>query len=493
MHWLDWHADAFARAAAERKPVLLAITASWCYWCHEMDRTSYATPDIVALINERLVPVRVDSDRRPDINERYNLGGWPTTAFLTPGGEVLGGSTFLPPDRLRVLVGQVADAFASGGRELEARAEEARAAHLGARAAPLNVAVATIDDLDWFKQRLRAEFDPVEGGFGVEPKLPHAPALQLAIELFGAGRDAEWLATFTRSLDAMGWGGLYDQVDGGFFRYAATRDWSLPHTEKLLDDNAALLRVYLAGWQATDHRSYRDKAIDIIRYVHATLADRERGGFAGSQAADPDYYALASAEARRRHTAPEIDATVYTDANGAMAGAYLRAACLFDDSSLGDFAVETIERIVLAAYRPGDGLAHVVEPVRQVTGLLSDHVWMAEALLEAHEASGRLPFIEMAEELMRHCLRTMWDARGGGFYDRATGAAEEPIGLLRDSVKPLALNCQASRVLARIAAAADRADLADAARAALHSQAGSFRHLGLHAAPYALAVRAVLG
>ena len=99
--WQPWGGAAFARARDEQKPVLLSIAATWCSSCHEMDRTSYADPDIVALINERFVPVRVDADDRPDISERYGLGGWPTTAFLTPGGEILAGGTFVPPDRMR--------------------------------------------------------------------------------------------------------------------------------------------------------------------------------------------------------------------------------------------------------------------------------------------------------------------------------------------------------------------------------------------------------
>ena len=109
--WLPWSADAFARAARESKPVLLSITAAWCQACHEMDRTTYADPEVVALVRDRFVAVRVDTDRRPDINERYNLGGWPTTAFLTSSGDVIAGSTFLPADRMTAVLNRVADAL----------------------------------------------------------------------------------------------------------------------------------------------------------------------------------------------------------------------------------------------------------------------------------------------------------------------------------------------------------------------------------------------
>src|SRR5688500_10908193 len=111
--WQPWSSAAFARARAEGKPVLLSISATWCHSCHEMDRTSYADPFVATLINERFVPIRVDADDRPDISERYNLGGWPTTAFLTPEGQILAGGTFVPVERMPGVLAQVADAFAS--------------------------------------------------------------------------------------------------------------------------------------------------------------------------------------------------------------------------------------------------------------------------------------------------------------------------------------------------------------------------------------------
>src|SRR6187397_1565340 len=123
--WLPWGADAFARAAREGKPVLLSITAAWCRACHEMDSTTYADPAVAALVRDRFVPVRVDADRRPDINERYNLDGWPTTAFLTPSGEVLTGSTYVVPDQMARMLADVAAGMSTRYEDLMARAEAA--------------------------------------------------------------------------------------------------------------------------------------------------------------------------------------------------------------------------------------------------------------------------------------------------------------------------------------------------------------------------------
>ena len=113
VQWEEWGADAFARAARDGRPVLLSISAAWCRACHEMDRTTYADPEVAALVAARFVPVRVDADRRPDINERYNLGGWPTTAFLTAAGDVITGGTFVPVDRMRGVLERVSTAYGS--------------------------------------------------------------------------------------------------------------------------------------------------------------------------------------------------------------------------------------------------------------------------------------------------------------------------------------------------------------------------------------------
>ena len=111
VRWLPWSSEAFARARAEDRPVLLSIAASWCESCLDMDRTTYADPAVAALVNDRFVPIRVDADRRPDISDRYSLGGWPTTAFLTAEGEVIGGGTYVTVDRMPSVLERVADAL----------------------------------------------------------------------------------------------------------------------------------------------------------------------------------------------------------------------------------------------------------------------------------------------------------------------------------------------------------------------------------------------
>ncbi len=346
--WQPWGRAAFARARNERKPVLLSIATAWCGSCEKMDRTSYADPDIVALINDRFVPVRVDADDRPDISERYSLGGWPTTAFLTPAGEILTGGTFVPLDRMRGVLTRVADAVQHGQPERTAAAN-ARSLAVAATS-PLSEAELTT--------QIFALFDDDHGGFGDEPKFPFAAPIQLALELFAESHDASHERIVVAALDRMGWGGLYDSVDGGFFRYAATRDWQQPHVEKLLELNAVLTRLYLEAGEQLQVARFTERAADTLRYIQTWLADPVDGGWFGSQRADDAYYAAETPEARRLVPAPPVARSLYADSNAAMVSTALVAARVFSDDGLRQFAVKSLERILLACYRPGLGVAH---------------------------------------------------------------------------------------------------------------------------------------
>src|SRR5215469_15099640 len=128
--WMSWGTQAFDRARSEDKPILLSISAVWCHWCHVMDETSYSDPGVITAINDRFVPVRVDNDRRPDVNARYNMGGWPTTAFLAPDGTTLTGATYLPPQQMRRALEEIARFYAERKGEIAERAAELQASTL---------------------------------------------------------------------------------------------------------------------------------------------------------------------------------------------------------------------------------------------------------------------------------------------------------------------------------------------------------------------------
>jgi uncharacterized protein YyaL (SSP411 family) len=479
--WLPWSADAFSRAARERRPVLLSITAAWCQACHEMDRTTYADPEVAALVHDRFVAVRVDTDRRPDINERYNLGGWPTTAFLTADGDVITGGTFIAADRMVGVLGRVAAAFATGlgttgpAREARGPAEAADAAG-GEGGRPeveesasafgfggTNVAHAELD-IETLIESIFATFDEEHGGFGVEPKFPHTAPLHLAMALFRESGDARWRAIVERTLDAMANGGLWDARAGGFYRYSTARDWQLPHTEKLLETNAELLRAYAEAALVFSRQVDRDRCAAIAGFITEGLR-AEGGGYRGSDA----------------------DGMLYMDGNAKAAGALLGAATVLDDSALAREALASFERVILLCYKPGAGLAHYSDGVARVRGLLGDQIYTVGALIDAYDVSTLEPYKMMAEELTHVAVRELWDEAGGGFIDRPGHDAD--IGLLRTRRKPFVANAEAASMLARLERTSGNAGFHPRAEGALRAAAEQLAGQGPLAAYYVLGAR----
>jgi uncharacterized protein YyaL (SSP411 family) len=460
--WLPWSADAFARAAREGKPVLLSITAAWCQACHEMDRTTYADPGVAALVRDRFVAVRVDTDRRPDINERYNLGGWPTTAFLTPAGDVITGGTFVPADRMYGVLTRVVSAFETTSN-LSEPAREARG--------PAEVETEGLRDEDGRQANLIesvfSTFDHEHGGFGVEPKFPHTAPLHLAMALFRETGGERWRAIVERALDAMADGALWD-AKGGFYRYSTRRDWHLPHTEKLLETNAELLRAYAEAALVFERQVDRDRCAAIAGFITGTLR-AEAGGYRGSDA----------------------DGMMYMDGNAKAAGALLGAATVLDDSALAREALESFERVVLLCYKPAAGLAHYSDGVARVRGLLADQIYTAGAMLDAHDVSALEPYKMMAEELTRVAVRELWDEAGGGFFDRAPSDAD--IGLLRTGRKPFVVNAEAASMLARLERTTGVVEFHALAEGALRAASAQLAGQGPLAAHYVLAARQVSG
>ena len=465
--WLPWSADAFGRAAREGKPVLLSITAAWCQACHEMDRTTYADPDVAALVRERFVAVRVDTDRRPDINERYNLGGWPTTAFLTSDGNVITGGTFVPADRMTGVLMRVISALQTTG-VLSGPAREARGpAEAEGEGGETNGAHQELD-IETTIESVFATFDREHGGFGVEPKFPHTAPLHLAMALFRETGGERWRAIVELTLDAMADGALWDAKGGGFYRYSTRRDWQLPHTEKLLETNAELLRAYAEAALVFERQVDRDRCAAIAGFITGTLR-AEAGGYRGSDA----------------------DGMLYMDGNAKAAGALLGAATVLDDSALAREALESFERVVLLCYKPSAGLAHYSDGVARVRGLLADQIYTAGALLDAHDVSALEPYKMMAEELTRVAVRELWDEAGGGFVDRASTGAD--IGLLRVRRKPFVVNAEAASMLARLERTTGAVEFHALAEGALRAASAQLAGQGPLAAHYVLAARQLSG
>ena len=447
-----------------------------------MDRTSYADRGVAELVAEKFVPVRVDADRRPDISSRYTLGGWPTTAFLNADGEILGGGTFVGLDRLPSVLARVVNAF-EGASADASHDDRGRAvpSHAGARSAV---------DIDEIEAAVFETYEARSGTFGGVPRFPHPAPVHLALAHARADRDSPFAEMAMKCLDAMGWGGLYDEIDGGFFRYANESDWTRPQSEKLLDVNAALLSLYLDGFETLSLARYAERAADVLGYIQQTLADAHDGGWAASQQEAPEYYEIDDASARAARPAPAIDRTLLAGPNATMVSAALRAARVLEDDGLRTFALRSLERIVLGHYRPGGGIAHCIEGGQEVRGLVDDQIAMASANLDAYDVTGDIVYEMMAEELARQALIACRDEHGGGFFDRAR--TDQDVGLLRHPLKPFVANCEAARMLRRLATVSGDngfAGLADETLNAVAAQAAAHGPLAAH---YVLAVREAL-
>lgn len=424
--WYEWNDDAFEKAQREDKLILLNITASWCHWCHVMDRSTFSDSRVIELLNERFVPIRVDADRRPDIQDRYLLGGWPTTVFLIPDGRILTGTTFLPPDamvnKLRevdILYHEQKSVVTMHVTSMAAEAEYERS-QAELTAGKLNGQV-----IESIVRAVKREFDHEHGGFGTKSKFPSPDAVHLAFMRFREKGDPEMFDIALRTLDAMT--RIHDDVWGGFYRYAQNPDWSRPHYEKLLYVQAGAMDNYVEAYQITGDDKYGEIAAKVESYVRTFLSDQERGGFYGSQDADvnghdpnaelipgEDYYPKGETE-RQALGIPYVDKTIYTNWNGMMTSAYLRLYQAMGDRHALDFALRTVDRI-LAENSVGNCMAHYSDGEPKVVGLLSDQVYFGLALLHAYQCSGMRKYLSEAEKLANFMVAQLQDVVEGGFY-----------------------------------------------------------------------------
>jgi hypothetical protein len=298
VHWHPWGEEAFARARAEHRPVLLDIGAVWCHWCHVMDGESYEDPDLAGYLNEHFVCVKVDRDERPDVDARYQRavqalagqGGWPLTAFLTPEGDVFAGGTYFPPDGrygrpgFRTVLERVRGVFHAEPDTVRRTAAELRG-HVASSLLESAPGALIPDLLAQGAERMARLFDWRYGGFGTAPKFPHPGAIEFLVARWWDTREP-WLREIAeKTLTGMAKGGVFDQVGGGFHRYSVDERWVVPHFEKMSYDNAELLRAFLHAYAAFGTPLFRETAEGIVAWVIEVLAD-PAGGFGASQDAD---------------------------------------------------------------------------------------------------------------------------------------------------------------------------------------------------------------
>jgi uncharacterized protein YyaL (SSP411 family) len=299
--WYPWGPEAMERARAEDKPILLSVGYAACHWCHVMAHESFENPDTAALMNQHFVNVKVDREERPDVDAIYmsavqamtGQGGWPMTVVLTPEGEPFFAGTYFPDtDRLgmpsfRKVLLAVADAWRDRRDDARQRGRQV-ARHVAMQTGALAGAAGQLDE-DVLRRALEGigqGFDPQWGGFAPAPKFPQPMTLEFLLRCHLRGWP-EALEMVQRTLDRMAAGGIFDQLGGGFHRYSTDHRWLVPHFEKMLYDNAQLVRLYARAWQVTGAERYREVVRRTAGYLLRELRHPD-GGFSSSQDADSE-------------------------------------------------------------------------------------------------------------------------------------------------------------------------------------------------------------
>ncbi|WP_253736223.1 DUF255 domain-containing protein [Halohasta salina] len=418
--WRPWGPEAFAEAERTETPILLSLTATWCGACHEMDARIYAEPRIAANVNDSFVPVRADVDRHPRVRERYNMGGFPTTAFLTPQGELLSGTTYLGPDGMRQVVDRIrqlwGDKGAEAGRVPRALADEPTPA----------------GDLDerieeHIAGQLSEQFDPRHGGWGTEAKFPLPRTIEFALK-----RERQQAL---QTLDAIAQH-LHDTVDGGFFRFATGGDWSDVRYEKVLDTNAALLRAFANAYLYTGEAAYREPAARTVEYLTETLWTGIAVGGSQGPGQGAAYYSL-DADERADHESPRTDLTVFAGGNALAADALLTYYSYTDDETARSYAARILDALegelvdvdsgVVTHYRAGEETGE--------THLLEDAASVLTAWCRARQVLGGERYTTVAQRVTDETIDTLWD--GDAFRDgpaRGEGLCDRPLYPIDSSV-----------------------------------------------------------
>lgn len=491
MTWLDWNDAAFEEARTRQVPVLLFVKAAWCRWCRELERSILAAPEIQQELQQHFVAILVDKDRRPDIESRYSLGGWPTLAWLDEKGELLGADNFLDKRELLERLQEVATGYAQGPEALRSQLARGKPQMQGAPAPPpskaaLGVPVVdlSLEIVERVTESVLQTADPIYGGWGKQHKFPHPEAIDFALIRWTQTGNQELLDLVRRTLRKMQAGEIHDSVEGGFYRYATRADWSVPNTEKMLDSNVQRIFIYLEGTQALGDEEFRATAEHGLEWLQSRLLDPEVGAFRGSQDADPEY-AHMNLKARQARGAPPCDPTIFTNWNAMAVSTLLKASAVLGDPKWQAQALQTLDFLMEEMWDEKTGMSHYFDGKPHLAGLLGDQAYTLRALVDAAQFAGENRYLAQAEQLAGLTIENL-RADNAGFYDKAYDPYAH--GGLRRRNRSILENSVMAEALLRLALLTGERDYEDNAREALASFTGTYRSNGHYVAGYARAV-----
>ncbi|MFH2036148.1 MAG: thioredoxin domain-containing protein, partial [Candidatus Zixiibacteriota bacterium] len=289
--WYPWSDEAINKALKENKPIFLSIGYSACHWCHVMEEESFKNDEIAAILNNHFISIKVDREQRPDLDQIYmsatmainGSGGWPMSVFLTPDLKPFFAGTYFPPNDsygrpgFKKVITQISEAFKEDRVNIDNYAEALQGSLKNAYSPQSVTGEIDMEIVNLATNQLMASYDSQNGGFGGAPKFPHASDLSFLLGIYAQNKDSNILKAVSYTLDAMANGGIYDQIGGGFHRYATDEKWLIPHFEKMLYDNGTLALTYGQAYQLTKNEKYKLIVEETLDFILREMQDKSGG------------------------------------------------------------------------------------------------------------------------------------------------------------------------------------------------------------------------
>jgi len=496
VNWIAWSDAALAQAAAGKKPILLSIGYSTCHWCHVMNRESFSDPDIARVINEHFVAVKVDREEMPALDQYYsNLlamirgeAGWPLTAILDSTGAPVFLESYLEPQALRALLMRVARMVREQPDYLGKSAEFLAAASGSVPPAAPDQGPLSLAELAETAKAVLARMDPQHGGILADQKFPNESVLLFLSAMQRRQPAQELQAAIDLQLQRMVKGGVYDHVNGGFFRYATDRSWTVPHYEKMLYNQALLLRAYTRAYRASGHTLYRWAAVDTVDFIERWLRDGDAGYFSAVSAdtageegcyylfsdreldtlspedanaaglaryqgpGGPDRHGIQlshpaskAAGGVRQHLRelrgdterPFVDRKIVTAWNGVLLSSLLsaqRVSGTGQESPALSHAAEHADWLWSRLYSTEEDMLYRIwyEDKREVPGTLEDYAYLLQAFIDLYDATTDSIWLNRSRQLANSLLQQFLNQGRFTYTDRRTVGphTQEPLSIV---------------------------------------------------------------
>ena len=453
--WFPWGREALELAKERDKPIFLSIGYSACHWCHVMEHESFEDEATAKLLNERFVPIKVDREERPDLDEIYmtavhiltGRGGWPMSVFLTPELKPFHAGTYFPPrDSLgmpsfRRVLNVASDVYAEKRESVQRVSTEVADAIRKATSAQGDAGRVQLSErvVEAAIARFGNSFDARWGGFGGAPKFPPSQALQLLLRRYEDSEDRKPRMMVERTLGAMARGGMYDQLGGGFHRYAVDEKWLVPHFEKMLYDNAQLVSVYLEAFRVTAEPYYERIARQTMDFMMRELRDEE-GGFTSALDADSEgvegkFYVWSLDELRE--LLGDEDAAFFARSFGVTAAGNFEGQSILNFpqplAKLAEEADTTVAELLgrVDELRPGlmEERSKRIRPATDDKVLADWNALAISAFAQAYRILGDQVFRDVAEQAASFVLTEMTSAEEGLLHTWRGGKGHTPAFL----------------------------------------------------------------